>query len=122
MKPVKKLILFLTIFLSSFSAQAIELNEITPATDEQIQKIRKSLEDTLFDAESARIKDAVIIKSAGTIDHVCGKVNSKNLYGAYVGYQWFMGTKMNLKSGLEVITIMPIGDVAEEFCDKLMNS
>lgn len=48
--------------------------------------VRSALKIALFDPESARLAE-VRIGRAGT---VCGKVNAKNRYGAYVGYKDFV--------------------------------
>ena len=109
---MRKFVLFLVFLLSSFSANASAV-EITPATDEQIEKARKSLEDRLLDSESARFKNVVIIKNVNT--YFCGEVNAKNLYGAYTGYQQFMG--LVLSAGH--FATVAVDDITRDFCDRL---
>jgi|LGVE01.1.fsa_nt_gb hypothetical protein len=48
---------------------------------------KNSLRDRLKDAESAKFKELDMFN--GRI--ICGKVNAKNSYGGYSGYQMFIG-------------------------------
>ncbi len=58
----------------------------TPLGDEaNMNAVRRALEEVLFDTSSARLKDVVVLPSG----NVCGYVNAKNRFGAYVGFTRF---------------------------------
>lgn len=57
------------------------------ATAAEIAAVRKGLDDKLADADSAKLKDFLVIHSPSGIADACGMVNAKNRFGAYVGYQ-----------------------------------
>lgn len=46
------------------------------------------LEDYLLDAQSARIDEKRVFRNNKGKLTACAKVNAKNSYGAYTGYQW----------------------------------
>ncbi|MCE6959561.1 hypothetical protein LAZ40_10890 [Cereibacter sphaeroides] len=72
--------------------------------------LRAAFEDVLLDASSARFQEVVILPSG----HICGKVNSKNLYGAYVGYAHFAtyGSRLTLSDPPRWIILQPSVDKA----------
>lgn len=49
----------------------------------------ESVRRLLKDPESAELRGASIMRSDG-VEVVCGEVNSKNGFGAYTGYQYFI--------------------------------
>ena len=61
------------------------------ASPQDLQGIKSAMDDRLKDSESAKLKDVRIAKD-GT---VCGLVNAKNSYGAYAGYEPFIGMKLS---------------------------
>src|ERR1700754_3722253 len=69
------------------------------ATDAELSAIRAALDDDLADAESARLKDVVVRHSEEGDGHACGKLNAKNRFGAYVGYQPLYADVFKLKNG-----------------------
>lgn len=63
-----------------------------PASPEQIEAVRAAMETQLFDAQSARFQNVCVVQGRGQIrcpHALCGLVNGKNRYGAYVGYVRF---------------------------------
>lgn len=56
--------------------------------------IKNSVSEGLRDPSSANFRN---IKEVTHFDRqfVCGEVNGKNIYGAYVGFQWFRGILIN---------------------------
>lgn len=55
-----------------------------PATDQTFVQARQALDETLLDYTSARFRNVTAHELV-----VCGKVNSKNRMGAYVGWTDF---------------------------------
>lgn len=104
-----KKILVATATCLAFAAMAEE----PFAIDEQ--KVRTALEDRLKDAESARVRRLQVNKVDGTL-HLCGEVNSKNSYGAYVGYERFYGMIFPRPSGKDLYYILGVGGVSGEMC------
>lgn len=50
--------------------------------------------DLFNDPDSVKFRNVGIYqKEEGEERYVCGQVNAKNLYGAYVGYKWFYATQ-----------------------------
>ena len=90
-----------------------------PATPKELTVVKKAFSEmeTLKDPDSVKIKD---VRISG--DNVCGKVNAKNSYGAYVGYTIFFGMYFSKnKEGNPVALIMHIdsGDednIAQQMC------
>ncbi len=100
--------------LSEMARRNIE-NRI-PISDE---KMRKGIEDTvaeqLNDPFSAKFRNIYKISQADGTVLICGEVNGKNLYGAYVGFRFFYG----LSSGFSPIMLLKIdGDsaISENAC------
>ncbi len=57
-----------------------------PITNERnLAAVKRPLEDVLLDPYSAKYKDIVIMPTG----NICGYVNAKNRFGAYVGYRRF---------------------------------
>ncbi len=89
------------------------------ATSAQLVVIKKAFADRLKDPYSTKFKD-VRIASDGTM---CGEVNAKNSYGAYIGYTTFNGLYFDKdKNGNPVSIIMEIDDgdstIARTMCAK----
>lgn len=97
---------------AAFSQTAVK------ASDAQIAGVRASLEDRLADAESARLKDVVVITRPEGLQVVCGLVNAKNRYGAYVGYQAIFGVMGQDQAGRDAPHIMGVGRAAQIMCEK----
>lgn len=58
------------------------------ATESEVEIIRAAMAEKLRDAEAARFLDVQVLEHGV----VCGKVNSKNAFGAYAGYTVFTGS------------------------------
>jgi len=82
----------------------------TPASNDDLAALKIAMEDRLKDADSAKFKNVRIGKDKAT----CGLVNSKNSYGAYVGFEPFMAVK--LSSGNFVV--IDVGEAAGQVCSK----
>ncbi|MBQ4854060.1 hypothetical protein IMW82_05180 [Rhodanobacter sp. B2A1Ga4] len=89
------------------------------ATPKQLTVVKSAFSEvqTLKDPDSVKLKNVRISK-----DNVCGEVNAKNSYGAYVGYTTFYGMYFAKdKDGNPVAMIMHIdsddGDtIAQQMC------
>ncbi|WP_050874214.1 hypothetical protein [Comamonas testosteroni] len=82
------------------------------------KKVRAALEERLKDAESARVRRLHVSKVDGTL-HLCGEVNAKNSYGAYVGYEKFYGMIFPRPNGKDLYHILGVGDASAEMCRTL---
>lgn len=56
------------------------------------QKARTAMEDSLFDAPSARFKELRAVTNPDGEKLICGAVNAKNQLGGYVGFRNFVMT------------------------------
>lgn len=99
-------IMLLTAFFSTASA--------APVGKAEEKKVLSAMDDLLFDSESARLKDVGVFKAKDGGNIVCGQVNAKNRYGAYVGYTPFMGIKLDSGDYL----IIGISEAAGAVCEK----
>ncbi len=66
---------------------------------DEISEIKSHISVNLRDPESAQVRDLYRVKSTYTyqglpVEMICGEVNGKNLYGAYVGYTGFFYTSL----------------------------
>ena len=60
------------------------------ATDEDIIKAAdRMVAASLKDPDAAKFTGEVVVRTEGKPLTVCGRVNGKNGYGAYVGAKWF---------------------------------
>ena len=58
---------------------------LTGSDDRRIHQAKNVVADQLIDPDSAKFRNLEIMNSG----HVCGEVNGKNTFGAYVGFKWF---------------------------------
>lgn len=62
----------------------------------QLQQVKAKVTQDFFDPESATFRNlravSVVLEDGTSERRVCGEVNGKNRYGAYVGYSAFGGT------------------------------
>lgn len=79
------------------------------ATPADIAAIKAAMEDRLKDADSAKIKDVRIAKDGTT----CGRVNAKNSYGAYGGFEPFIAMKLSTDS----FYVLGVGEEAGTLCE-----
>lgn len=87
------------IVLCTLSATACAATR--PASPKELSAIRASLQEQLFDADSAKFMH-VQVNADQTI--ACGLVNAKNRYGAYVGFRPFMVIVMEMPGTAPVVT------------------
>lgn len=82
------------------------------------RELKRAMQGALKDADSAKFKDLLskIDHSRGSIMLICGKVNAKNSFGAYSGFQPFIAASPNEGKGLYIL--VGIGDGAKEVCDR----
>lgn len=59
------------------------------ASPEEIEAATKAVKDTLMDPYSADVQIEWAYPAMDGWTAVCGRVNAKNGYGAYVGFKWF---------------------------------
>jgi hypothetical protein len=95
------------LFLTIAGATIAGCVAMTPITESrpvqlsagQIDQIKNTLSYDLKDPGSAQfrnIRAADVTLSDGTKERrVCGKLNGKNSFGAYVGFEWFGGKMIN---------------------------
>lgn len=111
-----RILILLTFSLSGLGiAQGANLLQAT-ADDEKAILI--DMEEKLKDASSARLKDVFFIPQSEKGSYVmCGKVNAKNSYGAYAGYESFTGMRFDRSDGKHLYVVFRIGGVSAKFCD-----
>ncbi|MGO3868928.1 MAG: hypothetical protein ACTJH7_02525 [Alcaligenes sp.] len=107
-----------TVVAGSVSAQT----GITPASESDIEGVRLAMEQELKDASSARFVDMILIPGEASTSTICGKVNSKNSYGAYGGYVSFYGIRLFRDSGKHLYFILRIDPTSEEVCEDKMKT
>lgn len=76
-----------------FAAQTASIDEVA---------LRVAMEDVLKDSESARFRNLDVFEDPYLGDGqytLCGEVNAKNSYGAYIGYKPFMARSVTLPTG-----------------------
>lgn len=96
--------------LAAFVSASAFARDATPA---EIELIRSAMAEKLKDAESARFLDVKLLEQFT----VCGKVNSKNSYGAYAGYTAFMGLIFAESNTAIVVGIDEAGkDIVASIC------
>lgn len=105
-----------TVSVGSVSAQ----EDITAASEADIEGVRLAMEQKLKDASSARFVDMILIPGEAATTTICGKVNSKNSYGAYGGYVSFYGMRVVTDSGKYLYYIFRIDPTSEEVCEDKM--
>jgi peptidoglycan hydrolase-like protein with peptidoglycan-binding domain len=64
-------------------------SERRDVTAREAETVIEQVKTGLFDPYSADIKPLFSFEKGGNNVVVCGEVNAKNRYGAYVGFQWF---------------------------------
>jgi hypothetical protein len=89
-------------------------------TPKELAAIKDSLQSTLKDADSVKFKDVeVTLDGKGS---VCGLLNAKNSYGAYIGYAYFFGMVFTEHQKVPVAMVLSVDDgdsnVAEQMCKK----
>jgi len=86
---IKKLVLLICILSVSVIINA----DSTEADAKLIEKVKEFITKDFKDPDSAKFRDIIVVrkkKKDGTMsENVCGAVNGKNSYGAYVGYKVF---------------------------------
>lgn len=91
--------------------------DITPASEADIEGVRLAMEQKLKDASSARFVDMILIPGEASTSTICGKVNSKNSYGAYGGYVPFYGRRVARDTGKHLYFILLIDPSSEVVCE-----
>lgn len=66
-----------------------------PATEKELEEIRRELQTKLKDADSAKFNSVQVKQKKEGISVFCGLVNSKNSYGAYAGFSAIVGYFMS---------------------------
>jgi hypothetical protein len=74
------------------------------------------LKRSLKDVDSAKFRDVFLSKDPKGIIWVCGEVNSKNSYGAYAGFERFIG--MTMVDGAENTWTMYCGNKISNYTVK----
>lgn len=97
--------------------------EIRPATDAEIVSVKAGMQDQLKDADSAKLRNVRVMSEVYGLRTICGDVNAKNGYGAYIGYTTFLGTMDNQSGGGTVTTIIGIDEevrgAASAVCERM---
>jgi peptidoglycan hydrolase-like protein with peptidoglycan-binding domain len=103
---------------SSVRNEMLRRNAVSrvPILDEKLlQGIKERVGEELNDPFSAQFKNIYKIGAANGSTLICGEVNAKNLYGAYVGFRFFYG----LSSGFTPIMLLRVDGenaLAESAC------
>lgn len=91
--------------------------ERIPATAADLAGIKVAMDDVLKDADSAKLKN-VFLTPEEKAWRICGRVNSKNSYGAYAGYSPFLGMKFPREDGKALYVVASVGEGAGLVCSK----
>ncbi|WP_461344569.1 hypothetical protein [Brevundimonas sp. GN22] len=65
-----------------------------------IKEAKKDVASVMHDPSAAEFRNLRVVKT-GSMSVVCGEVNGKNRYGAYVGFTRFMSSPKNLAPLIE---------------------
>ena len=96
--------------LASFGALAGDgYAHIHDATPREMAAVKSSVTANFKDPDSAKFRNVKVLVD-GDSRTVCGEVNAKNSYGAYVGYTKFYATLVDFGKGTDPIVIAPIID------------
>jgi len=84
---------------------ASELGPARVTTSQELQAIVGEVGKGLKDADSAKFSDVRIKEKIGSPQekYICGKVNAKNEFGAYVGFKYFFAVS-DPAAGLVVVS------------------
>ncbi|MFG0919435.1 hypothetical protein [Pseudomonas sp. CJQ_11] len=108
---------FLVMGLMLISATCAVSSERIPATSADLAGIKVAMDNVLKDADSAKLKN-VFLTPEDKAWRICGRVNSKNSYGAYAGYSPFLGMKFPREDGKALYVVASVGEGAGLVCDK----
>lgn len=62
----------------------------TPLTEQDSAVVKKAFRIGLLDPLAAQVEDIRVFVNPEGVRIICGKVNSKNAFGGYVGFQTFI--------------------------------
>jgi len=85
----------------TLSACVVPVASATPVSlsASEVATVQSALSRDLFDPEAVQFRNVrgalVTLNSGETLRRVCGEMNGKNRYGAYVGYENFSGVVEN---------------------------
>lgn len=113
MEVTRLLVMGLMLISATYAVSA----ERIPATAADLAGIKVAMEDVLKDADSAKLKN-VFLTPEEKAWRICGRVNSKNSYGAYAGYSPFLGMKFPREDGKALYVVAGVGEGAGLVCDK----
>lgn len=110
---MKKEILAVVVAICSFSSFAAS----TPP--KVIEADLRAVATLLKDPDSAKFKDIRFIASDVKGEwEMCGLVNAKNSYGAYGGFQTFIGSAFTNNRKKPSYVFIAIGETAIQMCEK----
>lgn len=98
----------LSLAIATGSAAASEPMRRHDMTDAERGAVEAKMKRMLRDPSSAQFEDVGAMIDGDTL-FVCGRLNAKNLYGGYVGFQPFYG-RMAVSAGRPVFDLTSIGD------------
>ena len=116
--------MWMRLFLSGAALAVAQASvaSVIVASKADLSGVVKAMEETLKDAASARLKDVVLISGDTPGAHtICGKVNAKNSYGAYAGYEPFMGMRLKSPNGNYSYVVLSISEAAGKVCANEMS-
>lgn len=79
-------------------------------SDTEIDAVKTAMEDRLADPFSAQFRDFKTSASDDGSKTVCGRVNAKNKFGAYVGFRYFIGMIFDRPGSKQLAYIVAIDD------------
>ena len=109
----------LLVALSAFVLLGGAIAATPPKLNEKA--LKAALEDRLKDAESVKFKDITYSPTdSANMWNMCGQMNAKNSYGAYVGYQRFYALVAQIEKGKPPhYSVFSIEDnIATQMCAK----
>ncbi|WEE79281.1 hypothetical protein LZ683_07895 [Comamonas testosteroni] len=105
-------------FISILMLLACGAAAAQPAPKLNERLLRAALEDSLKDADSAKFKNIRYKPSEVGLWKMCGQVNAKNGYGAYSGFERFIGFAIKNQGESLQYLVLSIGEAAESLCAK----
>ena len=110
---MKKVVLAISFAICSFTGFAAS----TPP--KVIEADLRAAATSLKDPDSAKFKDIRFIAGDAKGEwEMCGLVNAKNSYGAYGGFQTFIGTAFTNDRKKPTYVFIAVGETADQMCEK----
>lgn len=116
---MRKLILLSAMVILSINLFADMSDSYDKTTDARkigwMDKGKEAVSFKLKDSDSAKFRNVYFHRGSDNIPMTCGEVNSKNSYGAYIGFQRFISAGTSENTYLEE-QVSGFSDTWNRFC------